>query len=270
MEPSMRKYLASLIVLAAIVGTVASSFGGSMMMMGAGKQPAAAAWTPASLGSALVAWYKADVGVTSGGNGTPITGWADQSGNSNNLVKLVGSNNSTFHSTGLGGKESTGFVLSGAMVTAATDTMTNMGTGNLSSAFVLGSVTTNGGGTGMGYAAAGQTVGTGANSAAWFFLSATPDFTFDHAFGTGTAQSVTANTETRMGMIFDGTNATPYKNNVAGSANALNFSFTSPGTLIVGAGSGGWDGEIREIIITNTMLSSGDRASLDAYLVSRH
>ena len=111
---------------------------------------------------------------------------------------------------------------------------------------------------------------SGANSAAWFFLTATPDFTWAHASGSGTALSVTASTETRMGMIFDGVNATPYKNNVAGSTNALNFSWTSPGTLHVGTGgSAGWDGEIREIIITNTALNSTDRASLDAYLVSR-
>jgi hypothetical protein len=265
----MRKLLTLWIALAAIVGMSASSFGGSMMLMGAGKPAAGAAWTPASLGSALVAWYKADVGVTSGGNNTPVTGWADQSGNGNNLVKLVGANNSTFHSTGLGGKESIGFVASGAMVTAATDTMTNMGTGNLASAFVLGSLTTSGSVGAMGYAAAGQAAGTGANSATWFFLSATPDFTFGHVFGSGTPLSVTASTETRMGMIFDGTNATPYKNNVAGSTNALNFNWASPGTFAVGSGSGGWDGEIREIIVTNTALSPGDRASLDAYLVSR-
>lgn len=42
-----------------------------------------AAWTPASLGADLVAWYRADLGVT---GSAPVTAWADQSGNGHNLA----------------------------------------------------------------------------------------------------------------------------------------------------------------------------------------
>jgi hypothetical protein len=147
--------------------------------------------------------------------------------------------------------------------------MTNMGTGNLASVFVLASLTTSASGNGISYTAAGQAATTGANSAIFFFLSTTPDFTWAHSFANGTPLSVTASTETRMGMIFDGSVGTSYKNNVAGSTNALNFNWSSPGTFHVGDGGPGWAGEIREIIVTNPALSSGDRASLDAYLVSR-
>jgi hypothetical protein len=76
-----------------------------------------------------------------------------------------------------------------------------------------------------------------------------------------------------MGMIVDGggNNATPYKNNVAGTTDSLtSFNLPRRGHFQVGgAGAAGWDGEIREIIITNTALNSTDRASLDPYLVSR-
>lgn len=49
----------------------------------AGGYTYSAAWTPASLGADLVAWYKADAGVT---GSSPVTAWADQSGNGHNLV----------------------------------------------------------------------------------------------------------------------------------------------------------------------------------------
>jgi hypothetical protein len=221
-------------------------------------------WTPASLGSALVAWHKADVGVTDTGNNTAVTGWADQSGNGNDLAVHF-TNQSTFHATGLGGKESIGFISGGSLLTA-TDAMTNMGTGNTASIFMLASISASTGSDGPAYSASGQSASSGANSAIFFFLSNTPDFTYAHASGTGTPQSVTADAETRIGMIFDGTNATPYKNNVAGSSSALNFNWASPGTFRIG---GTFVGEIREVVITNTALSSTDRGNLDTYLVSR-
>jgi hypothetical protein len=275
----MRKLFTILIALAVTVGAAASSFGQGFNggCFNCGPQGhSRGAWTPASLGSALVAWYKADVGAINTGtgvqatNGQAVNTWQDQSGNGNSLTTR-GTAAPIFHSAGLGGKESTTWTVnSTALWTAATDTFAGFGTGNTASVFVLGSLTTSASSESLSFAAASQTAGAGANSAMFFFTSSTPDFTFDHAFGTGTAQSVTASTETRMGMIFDGANATPYKNNVAGTANSLSFSFASPGTLRVGGiGSGGWDGEMREVIITNTALNSTDRASLDAYLVSR-
>jgi hypothetical protein len=120
-----------------------------------------------------------------------------------------------------------------------------MGTGNTSSCFVLGSLTASSSSLGLAYAAAGQSASSGANSVEWFFLSTAPNFTWAHAFGSGTALSVTASTETRMGMIVDGggNNATPYKNNVAGTTDSLtSFNFTSPGTLSSWRGRRCWMG----------------------------
>jgi hypothetical protein len=85
--------------------------------------------------------------------------------------------------------------------------------------------------------------------------------------GSFTSQAISLNTEARLGFIWDGTNGTPYLNNVAGTPAAHSFSFTTPGTL--GASIGGFGGSIRELIFYNTALGSSDRGCLDAYLVSR-
>jgi hypothetical protein len=265
----MRKLLSTLFALALSVAASAAAFGGSMTLLGVGKAPgggACSGWTPATP-SGLVAWYDADVGVTNTGDGTPATAWANQSGHGYTLTTLAGTSAPTYRAAGLGGKP---FLQFSAGITAqTTGNVVAIGTGNVSSAYVLTSQTTSTNGQGVSYQAVGQAPGTGANSGVWFFFTTTPDFTWDHAFSTGTALAFTANTETRLGMILDGVNATPYKNGVAGTANALNFSWATGGAIILGSGSGGWDGQAREIIIYNTALGSTDQTCVDAYLVSR-
>jgi hypothetical protein len=132
----MRKLLTLWIALAAIVGISASSFGGSMMLMGVGKAPGGgggcSGWTPATP-SGLVGWYKADAGTT----GTaPVTAWADQSGNGNTMAPN-GFTGPTLNATGLGGKPSldfTGGFTNGLRTTFQTVTI---GTGNTASVFML-------------------------------------------------------------------------------------------------------------------------------------
>ena len=53
-------------------------------LLGAHKA-ASGAWTPASF-SGLIAWYKADVGVTSSGSPALVSQWDDQSGNGYHLA----------------------------------------------------------------------------------------------------------------------------------------------------------------------------------------
>jgi hypothetical protein len=71
----MRKLFTILIALAMTVGAAASSFGQGFNggCFNCGPQGhSRGAWTPASLGSALVAWYKADVGAINTGTGVHI------------------------------------------------------------------------------------------------------------------------------------------------------------------------------------------------------
>jgi hypothetical protein len=239
---------------------------------------AGGSWTPATP-AGLIGWWKADVqsyntGTTQATNGQTIDTWIDQSGNGNSLTNVAGFTKATYASTGLNGKPSLDFDNSGpAVLRTALDSLA-MGTGNAGSMFILGSLSTTAASLGAGYAGngiAGANINSDAGSGAFFLLNTTPDFTWAHAFDAGaTPQTVTADTATRMGMIFDGTNATPYKNNVAGTPQAKTWNWTSPGTFYLGTnGFQGWDGQIREVILYNTALGSTDRDSLEAYLLSR-
>lgn len=78
------------------------------------KQPGAAAWSPTTPGN-LVAWFKANAGVTL--SGSNVTNWADQSGNGYNLV---GQTDPTFSSTAWNGT-GPGLVFGGAAWMKSTD-----------------------------------------------------------------------------------------------------------------------------------------------------
>lgn len=56
-------------------------------------------WTPASLGSALRAWYRSDQGVTTGTGG--VSAWADQSGNSHDLLQSTSGKRPSLQNAGV-------------------------------------------------------------------------------------------------------------------------------------------------------------------------
>lgn len=58
-------------------------------------------WTPKSLGSALLCWWRADAGVTL--NGSTVSSWADQSGNGKTLSQATAARQPTYDATGLNG-----------------------------------------------------------------------------------------------------------------------------------------------------------------------
>ena len=64
----------------------------SMATVGASSKPAA--WTPASLGSALHAWYDADDAATIT-IATGVSQWNDKSGNARNVAQATGANQPT-------------------------------------------------------------------------------------------------------------------------------------------------------------------------------
>jgi hypothetical protein len=230
-------------------------------------------WTPALL-TGLVAWYKADVGVTtSAGNVTQVL---DQSGNGYTLAPQGG--NVPFNATGFRGLPAFAFV---AANNARLETTTNavaIGTGTLGSAFFAGRMNsaTDGSGRAVSYTATGQTRDhDNTASAAWLCRNGSNNELLTYR-SNGTIVDVTAismDIDLHIGSIFDGVNVTEYIDNVTGSAVAASPSWGSPGTLafgdeaVFGGGSTSWDGPIAEIVITNTALAAADRDRLNAYLL---
>lgn len=89
------------------------------------------------------------------------------------------------------------------------------------------------------------------------------------AFSTGTAY--------RVGIIYDGSNPTLYKNNTGTTAGgAYNQTLSSPGQILIGAHQNGAPGfgeelvgDVSEVIITNIAPDATLRNTIDAYLVAK-
>ncbi len=87
------------------------------------------------------------------------------------------------------------------------------------------------------------------------------------------AQAISLATNYRLGVIYDGSDVTPYLNNVAGTpGGAYSTALDASGRLALGrtfSASECWDGPISEVIIANSALSAGDRNSLDTYFKAK-
>ncbi len=258
---------------------------------GAGKGTPGS-WTPAQL-TGLIGWYKADVGVftdtsctTPATNTQTVACWKDQSGNSFNLLQATAGDRPQFLSAGLNSKQTIQFTASGntGLLTASGVVF---GTGNLASGFFIGTMTTNANSFANSVSYCGPTSAScnlsgdfitafrnnGANS-----VCSDKGAVSTSGGGTG-CPSVTLSTELRFGGIADGSNITSYLNNVAGTSAAVTDASANNGCISVGQGTNacnftlsafsGWDGVISEIVLTNTALSSSDRALLDSYLSGR-
>jgi hypothetical protein len=241
-----------------------------LLTTGAGLFPAGSSFTPASL-SGLIAWYKADTGVTNTGNNTAATAWADNSGQGNNLG-TAGSDPKYF-TAGFNGLPSVTFAAaSGNLLQKLAFAI---GTGNKASFFVVCQMLT--GTTAFGRLISySQSTGhndfDNAGSAAAILRDAANNgfATYDNASQRCTT-SISLATNYRLGMIFDGTNITPYVNGVAGTPSAYSSSWVSGGPLSIGNNfnqNAGWDGAVAEIVITNSDITS-QVAQLDSYLQTR-
>lgn len=227
---------------------------------------ACSGWTPATP-SGLIGWYNADpANVSPNTNGATVTVMTDLSGGAHDMAPN-GFTGPVYNTTGLGGKPALVFAGGNATGMRTSTDVVTLGTGATSSIFMLANFTTSSN-EGPYIAGNGQVVspGAGANS----YLLELNDAGFiigDQNFGQYASTTAAINTELRIGFIWDGTNATGYINNVAGTPQAHSFNFTTPGSL--GAARGNYAGALREIIFYNTALGSPDRACMDAYLVSR-
>lgn len=231
----------------------------------------ATTWTPAKL-TGLVAWYKADVGVSL--SGSNVTGWADQSGHGYNLVVGTGGTSPVFNATGFNGRQTIAFTAASSeyLVTSTSTSVgiVNMGSTTTASGFAVGQ-----GVSPQGFGVAFGMVGVNENGCSAFADSGC----FIMAAGLGLAAwrngqmsttAYTTSTNYRFGSIFDGANNTFYLNNAASTPVASTGAFFSTGNISIGSLRSDtplnlWDGPLSEIVLTNTALSSTDRGNLDNY-----
>jgi hypothetical protein len=251
-----------------------------------------AGWTPASLGSALRLWLKADTGITL--NGSTVAVWADQSGNGLNLAQATGAKQPTYNATGLNGLPSVSFVpASDTFLLSARDAAFNLG--GSTSWFIVFRVTGTSDqyGSVLSYLSADGADDAGANNSSNVAKGAAPIVRWDtdtyramYAGEWGTGSNLSASTNYRLGAILrTGGIGTMYVNNVSGG----DFSFSGAPTFTLGGAGGNicigktitftsgtftenpetFGGLISEVVVTNTALSAGERTSLDDYFKAK-
>lgn len=220
-------------------------------------------------GANLVAWYKADVGLTLAGSA--VTGWADQSGNSRNLT--VYSGGPTYSATGFNGGP--GVVLDNPNMDGFISSAFNIATRTASFFMVLNVGSSGGDKRILAYSS--NVVADYGNAISVLALNSNAGNSLNayHNSTASTAQTLTDNTNYRVGSIYDGPNTslTTYVNNVAGtpaapSNDVLGSAATS---LFIGKNNDGSGAglTVAEIVMTDSVASSGDRSSLDDYFQTK-
>jgi hypothetical protein len=233
------------------------------------------AFTPASLGSALKAWYVADTGITLAT--TKVTTWDDQSGNGFHLTQGTDAQRPTYNATGFNGLPTVEFSGAGGICIQNTS-FTGFGAAT-ASVFMVGQMdaSTDNFGRAIGFVKSG---GAGdennAGSAAFILRNGTNNEWLMFAEGSArtTAYALSLNTNYRIGIKLTGAATVPYLNNIAGTGAAYSTTIdgAAGGVLSIGsnpAANAEWNGPISEIVITNTALSDSDRNSLDSYFTTK-
>jgi hypothetical protein len=224
----------------------------------------AGGWTPATLGAALVGWYKADAGVT---GTSPVTVWADQSGNGQNMFPLSGWNGYTYNATGLNGKPSLDSAAGSTNMGTVADTVA-VGTGSGFAIFALAKFTVSSTSNGPSLYGNGNTSpSNNANSAVLEFYGPSAQIDLLEASNNWAYTTASINTVHRLGFNVDASsNVTMYVDGTGGTPAAITaFTRTTPSKVA----GGGIDGSMRELIFVNRTLTSGELTSLDTYLVGR-
>lgn len=240
-----------------------------------GGQSAAPAWTPASLGSALKFWVKADTGITL--NGSTVATWADQSGNGADLSQGTAGKQPGYSATGLGGFPTVSFTSGSSQDLRTGATAVTMGNAT-ASFFVVGQLTSlgsfdrfvsflqNGG---------GQDFSDSGSIAALLQASSSSAFnSFANSGALYSGVAISTSTSYRMGAVLDGANITPYLDNVGGTGGSFSTTLGATGRIALGCNAadetnGLLDGLISEVVATNTALSLSDRNSLDNYFKTK-
>ena len=245
------------------------TFGLLSLMSSAGS--IAPPWTPSSL-TGLLAWYKGDAGLTL--SGSTVVSWADQSVNANDLLQppsaivfpsvvstLNGLSVVSFArdigSFGLETSAGLRITLGGTTLSIFMVALYNSGTSNdsLSAFLATGDSNTFSTNTSVIPTYCPSDISVGAQRDAIELSSG----------------ATAPGTWTQLGSIFDGTNNTVYINNSAQTPAASSASFGSTGNLFVGSGGPfvPFGGQIAEVIVTNTAVSSTDRNNINTYFTTK-
>jgi hypothetical protein len=228
-------------------------------------------WSPLDL-PGLVSWWKADTGVvTVSGN---IASVDDQSSSGATLTNVLGS--IPFNATGFNGHPAFDFIPASGGILQTGVAAVPMGTGTTGSFFIVGQMRTGTANNGrlIGYVANGQSADfNNDGSAAVILRNGTGNSLWTYRNGVLADTSISLATNYRLGVIFNGTNATQYVNNSAGSSGACSLAWGATGRIGVGNQIGAatsWDGPVAEVVVTNTALDATNRGLLDVYFVAKY
>lgn len=231
----------------------------------------------ALFGTALAAWYKADVGVSL--SGSAVTSWADQSGHSVTLSQATSGLRPTFDATGFNGKSTIKFdtANTGPGASCLASAATAIGTGgNKNSLFMVANLRA------LGHANDSWLVaflrGTGGGfpwnnveSCVWMNLDRTTNKLQETTNSiNNAAATVSTSTLYRLGMVMDATNITNYVNNAQAAQTAFTATMQATGQLQVGAEVGSESltygvCDISEIVVVSRDATTGERSTLDDY-----
>jgi hypothetical protein len=222
----------------------------------------------------LAAWYKADAGVTL--SGSNVTGWADQSGNGNNLAPIA--SDPTFTASAINGLPGINFNLSTAILARSTSPLS---VGSDRTVVVIAKPATNSGGTfSVGGAVVQFKNGAGAT---WIGDLGTIGGSV-YGYSTGVAADELGSPPTILNVPLEIEFATQVGNQPSFVINGT--SYTSVGGAAVVTDNGTNDfyvgnniaiptsayfaGDISEVLVYDHVLSSPDLTTLRSYIAGRY
>lgn len=236
-------------------------------------------WTPASLGSDLIAYWDAGVGKTL--SGANVLTWTDQSSNGyvldlNTLTGCAAPVSPVYGATSYGGLPGVSFSgtngVDGQYLATAAGAVA-FGS-SVCSFFISGTLANSSDAFAPFIAFDNNNTASGAADAVMpIARSAAGEAFRGHQNGNLTASiALTYDTPTRMGQVFDGVNNTPYLNNVAQSTTAMSFTLAANGRISVGssndtgAASRNVNGIIHRIVVTKSAVDATARSNIDTWL----
>lgn len=236
--------------------------------------PAAGAWTPASLGTDLIDYWDADAGVVL--SGSDVTTWTGQGPNAyvlgSSAISGDLSSAPVYNATSFGGKAGLTFTAANLDYLATGVAAVSFG-GTTGSFFMAIDVSASSGNFAriLSFQASGTSDSNSATSVAAIENWLDPQhINFQQNGGSGTSVAITNGTQLRLGMVFNGSTGTAYLNNAAQTPASASFTFSSTGSISVGCGGGAspayFQGTIRRIVVTKSVISGADLTSLDTWL----
>lgn len=233
----------------------------------------------AAIGSAnIVGIWDADLGITT--SGSNVTHWVDQVNSYdlalNTLSGISGTQTSpVFSSSSYNSKA--GLTFSGTAATAPTFLATTAGavsfgtnTSSFFAAATLASTTPDSFARLVSFDDNTAADWNEANSVAAINRNSTnAQLTCTQNTVAGTIYSISYDTPSRVGVVFDNVNGTPYLNNVAQASTAFTFTLAATGRISVGQGEAAganWNGVVRRVLVLKKAASSTDRSNIDRWL----